>query len=431
MQPLQILPIILLLVASAAPAQDAPPPTTRPAMSGLGVQLFTMGPGPAVWERFGHNAVAVIDHDSGVNRAYNFGVFDFNDADFLARFVRGEMRYWMEPADTLEMVGPYVQQGRDVWGQALALSQPQARAMFDALEVNALPHNKYYTYNYYTDNCSTRIRDVIDRAAGGQVRPQLEAVRTGSTYRHHTLIGLAEAPLLAFGVDFALSAYGDRELNAWEESFLPVRLMGHLRRVMVDDGAGGRRPLVEMDRTILAADDPRFRLPERPPTRWPAMLAIGLAGGAAMALAGLRAPHSAFARWLAAGLWGGWGLIAGLGGLFLLGMWLLTAHVASYANENLLQASPAAIGLAVLGPLAAFGRARKMAWPLVAFCGASAVAGLALKPFPGFGQQNWTIMAMTLPLWAGAAAGVRWRFGGAAPRAPEAGTDAAINQERR
>lgn len=394
------------LTATIAYAQPA---ATPPAGEALGVQLLTMGPGPAVWERFGHNALVVIEHSSGVNRAYNFGVFDFNDADFIPRFVRGDMRYWMESDETLDMVGPYFQQGRDVWGQVLALSPEQARALFNALEVNALPHNKHYTYHYFLDNCSTRVRDAIDRATGGQLRPQLQAMPTGATYRKHALIGLAEAPLLAVGVDYALSARADRPLSAWEESFLPVRLMEHLQQVTLTDAGGASRSLVERRRALHADETGRYRLPEHPPRRWPAMLALGLAGGAAMALAGPAARRSRLGRWLAGGVWGAWGLLAGVGGMFLLGVWTLTAHVTSYANENLLLTSPIAILLAGLGPLAAAGRARMMTRAVVAFCAASAGVGLMVKAFPAFSQQNGSIIALTLPLWIGAGIGVWWR----------------------
>jgi hypothetical protein len=377
---------------------------TRPAPTGIAVQLITMGPGPALWEKYGHNAVVVVDHDRGTNLAYNYGIFDFNQDDFVIRFLKGEMRYWMESADTVLMVGPYFQQGRDVWGQSLALSDAQARALQAFLEHNAQPDYKYYDYNYYADNCSTRSRDAIDHATGGEVRRQLSAVRTGRTYRWHTRIAMESDPVMGFGIDYSLAAYADRELSAWDESFLPAQLMRHLRGVTIEGAGGIRVALVERERHLQQAI-PELKISDRPPRRWPAMLGIGAGVGGAMLLAGMSL-RTRLGRVLAALIWSAWGLAAGIGGTYLLTLWLLTRHVAAYANENLLQTSPLAWLMVVVGPLAAFGRARKIMRLLALACCAMSMLGLVGKALPMLRQDNWDMLALFVPINLGLAAGL-------------------------
>lgn len=400
---------LVLALARPATAQTQPAAPTTPPTTGTSIHLITMGPGPAIWERYGHNAIAVIDRDRGTNLAYNYGIFDFDQSDFIIRFLKGEMRYWMEAADTVQMVGPYFQQGRDVWGQEFALPPEKAAALQAFLENNALPENKFYDYNYYADNCSTRARDAIDHVTGGEVRRQLSAIRTGRTYRWHTRIAMENDPYINFGIDFSLGPYADRELNAWDESFMPVELMRHLRGVTIDDGAGGRVALVARDRQLASAADPSLRVSDRPPRTWPAMLGIGVASGLAVLLGGRAARgRSASGRVLAAIVWAAWGLVAGVGGWYLLIMWLFTKHVAAYANENLLQASPLAITLLILGPLAAFGRARKIAAATAVALAAMSLLGLAMKLLPGtFIQQNWNTLALAVPINL-ALAGAMW-----------------------
>src|SRR5690606_25747772 len=85
--------------------------------AGLRVSLLTMGPGRAVWELFGHNALLVEDTRTGERIAYNWGLFDFADEDFYPNFIRGAMRYWMAPFDADAMIAMYARDGRAVYEQ--------------------------------------------------------------------------------------------------------------------------------------------------------------------------------------------------------------------------------------------------------------------------------------------------------------------------
>ena len=131
---------------------------------------MTMGPGEQVWERFGHNAIWIHDAVAGTDIAYNYGLFDFHQQDFLPRFIRGQMWYWMAGFPAQPYVQTYVRANRSVWLQQLDLPPAARLELQRFLEWNARPENRFYHYDYYKDNCSTRVRDALDRVIGGRIQ---------------------------------------------------------------------------------------------------------------------------------------------------------------------------------------------------------------------------------------------------------------------
>lgn len=405
--PQRIALIITLLLANIAAAQPATAPAGR--MPGWRAFVITFSPGKMVWERFGHNTLVLINEASTETYMYDFGNFDFNEKDFLKRFILGDMRYWAERKDAEDTLAMYRQHNRQYWGQELRISSQQAEQLWKNLEENVRADKKFYHYDYYRDNCSTRIRDHIDAVTGGAVRKQLEAIATESTYRSHTQLRMNEERTLLAAVEVALSAKGDRKLSAWEESFLPDKLMEHLGSLKAagTDGVLVDQPLTFPPRPMNQYIDEAtmVRTATTPPRQWMWFLPIGVAVGIASTLSGVAARGSTFGRIIAAMVWSGWSLFATIGGGLLLFMWLFTRHIAAYGNENLLHFSPLAIAMIVLAAAAAFGKwqrpAKMLALIIVLIC----IAGIVLKILPFMRQDNWKIIALALPanlgLWLG------------------------------
>src|SRR5688500_10567181 len=138
-----------LLATSLAAAQTRAP---EPASS-LTVYLVTMGHGDAMWEKFGHNAIWFRDTTSGLDVAYNWGIFDFDDAEFIPRFLKGDMRYQMDGFDGTPMIAFYAEGDRSVWAQELELTPTQKQELLTFARWNARPENRYYRYDYCRDNC--------------------------------------------------------------------------------------------------------------------------------------------------------------------------------------------------------------------------------------------------------------------------------------
>jgi hypothetical protein len=368
--------------------------------SELVVYLMTMGPGELVWERFGHNAIYIRDDARGTGTAYNFGIFDFDQEDFLLRFVQGRMFYWMEGADAERTAAVYRSYDRSVWLQELELTPAQRVALRDFLEWNEREENRYYHYDYYHDNCSTRVRDALDRALGGAIRAQTEGVPAGTTFRWHTRRLAADDLLTYTGLNVGLGRPVDRPISVWEEMFLPMAVREHFRTLEVRLPDGGRAPLVREEFTVHESAT-YFERPD-PPRRLPGFLMLGLLVGAAVALLSTRADDSRLAREAASVLIGSWSAVAGLLGVVLAFLWALTDHSAAHHNENLLQVSPLLLPLLVLGPLALRPRRRRRLLPLAAglagLVAAGSVLGLVLHFLPYAAQENGEIVALALPI---------------------------------
>jgi hypothetical protein len=369
----------------------------------LRVFLVTMGPGELVWERFGHNAIWIQD-PSSPDTAYNYGLFDFRQENFLLRFIRGQMWYWMAGFPSQPYLRTYVRDDRSVWLQELNLPPAARLQLREFLRWNERPENRFYHYDYYRDNCSTRVRDAIDRVIGGAIEAQTADLATGKTYRFHTLRLTSNDPPIFTGLFLALGPGVDRPISAWEEMFLPMALREHARRVVLPGPNGTPVPLVKSERTIFESTAPPP--PDTPPRWLPWYLALGVAiGGVAAVLGRINGRWGRLGLGLLAVLWG---VIGGLAGVVLAVLWGLTDHVMAYRNENLFQLNPLLLGLALLGPLALAGKARAGRWAggLALTLAGLSVAGFVAQALPGLDQVNGPLIALLLPIHVGVAAGL-------------------------
>jgi hypothetical protein len=358
----------------------------------LEVSLVTYGPGEIYWERFGHDAIELRDRVSGEAVNFNYGVFDFNEKNFLLNFARGRMHYMMDAEPTAREEGYYMQVGRSVTRQRLALDADQAAELRDNLLWNLRPQNAGYNYDYFVDNCTTRVRDALNDVLRDAIKTPLQVRPGGMTYRQQTLRLMSAQPWLALALDLGLGPYADQPLDAWQESFLPSVLESQLRLVQLRNAAGGSRALVA-DERVLSPN--RLQVPPASPPDL--RLPLGVAG---LLFAGLIV--------LSRHLWPtGHALLgtvflvlAGAVGLVLVALWTLTSHHSAWANANLLLFNPLAFLL-----LPTLWRARRgfaasrfidgvIAVQLLAL-----IAALALHLLPGVVQQNQPWLLFALPCW--------------------------------
>jgi len=365
--------------------------------SDLTIYLVTMGNGTRIWERFGHNAIRIVDATNRTDSVYNWGTFDFAQPHFLRRFMTGNTLYWMQGDDMPRTLEVYQYTNRSVWAQELDLTPAERLAVRDFIVWNARPENRYYRYDYYLDNCSTRVRDLIDRVVGGQVKQAMASHLTNTTYRFHTQRSFQFDPAVALGTNIGLGEVADRRINEWEESFLPARLMDHIRDVRIRDSNGAVHPLVKAEQQLFRANGPPE--PRQPPNEMVRNLAIGLAVAVLLgvlargASAGKRAARIGFATLATI-----WTAANGILGVILIVGWTATRHVFMARNENLLQFDVLSLALAVVLPLAvARARAVRLARTLSIVVAAVAFVGFAMQILPWFKQVNGEVIALTLP----------------------------------
>ena len=190
------------------------------------VDLWTMGPGEHPYERFGHAALRVRAGDNDL--LYNFGVADFDRPAFFVDFLRGRSTFWLgveAPDDSLAF---YRARDRSVYAQPLRIAPDRLEWLAHRLRVTALPANRNYAYHHFHDNCTTRIRDLIDEASGGKLA-HLHFARTERTFRQATRDGLAGLPSLLFATEF-LGRPMDRRPDRWERMFHPDALREEVDR---------------------------------------------------------------------------------------------------------------------------------------------------------------------------------------------------------
>lgn len=378
------LSVFLALLLAGAGAHAAPR-----------IGVATMQPGQIFWERFGHDAIVVADPASGRATSYNFGFFDLEEPGFVRNFIRGKMRYRLVALPLEDDLVLYRDEGRGVRIQWLDLTDAQALDLARRLEVNARPENATYTYDYFRDNCSTRVRDALDASLGGVLERQLSSRSRGSTYRSEAVRLASPAWWMWLGFDIGLGPRADVPLSLWEEAFVPMRLADALGSVRIEG-----RALVAEETEVLPhriapepADAPRPLLP------W---LAAGLALGIGAAVLGRRRPG------LLAGPALVFWLVAGTLGALMLFIWAGTGHVFGWTNHNLLLLAPVA-WLLVPGAwrlLRCRAPGRLFEAMLVVMAALAALA-LFLSWLPAMPQANGRWIALLLPVHLGLLAGLR------------------------
>lgn len=363
------------------PATDPAGATAVPpaASTRFRISVLTLGQGDLVFERFGHNALRVRDALTGSDLAYNWGMFSFDQPNFLGRFLSGDTSYWVEAFPSQWLIDQYARQDRETIEQDLNLTPAQAEQVANAVATNALEANKFYRYDYFRDNCSTRVRDVLDAALGGALKTQFTVGTTAWTYRSESVRLTAADGLAQAGIDVALGPRADIPMTAWDAMFIPMRLRDYLRDVTVPAPGGGTRPLVSAERTLYNAR----RAPELAARRGLTIGAWGPILGAWMALLiPFGAARRARMRVPAAVMAGLWYAVTGILGLAVLGMWLGSAHVFWYKNLNLLLLSPLAVFAAWPAARAILrGSASPLVRRLVAVLAAMSLLALLLGAF--------------------------------------------------
>ena len=359
------------------------------------VYLMTIAPGKVYWERFGHNAI-IIDPNPGEASpfgispqaiAYNFGYFDMSEAGFLPNFIQGRMNYEGVQIRALDDIANYQSQDRSISLQLLNLSRGQANKLTALLISQTTAPDERYRYDYFRQNCSTKLRDALNMAFDGGIEKSVQGRATGQTFRS---LGLAHAQgelWLYLGIHAGLGPATDRPLSFYEEYFIP----GQLMRGIADKSITGT-PIVRSTQ-IIQPDMPST--PAQPDWRYQfgvigLLIALGIAANARFS------PNNASkARHVGSTFMLGFFAIAiGLFGALLFFL-QLTNHSDAHWNLNLFLFNP-------LWFLAAPGAGKLFKAPVIRaglnLALALALFGSGIKVFPWIRQQNIEWVLLMLPI---------------------------------
>jgi hypothetical protein len=373
---------LLLCLLAAVPVQgDGADPEPAQAW------LVTYGPGEVYWQRFGHNAIWIRDPARGLDHTFNFGFFDFAQQDFFLRFLQGRMLYFSAAQPAREEFAAYIDENRSIRAQRIRLSPEQVAVLTGFLLEEVKPENRDYLYDYYRNNCSTRVRDALDLAIGGDLSAASQDVPASQNWRDHTRRLSSSDFWLYLGLELVLGARVDRPISRWDEMFIPEVLADTL----ADTGSSSGMPAPLVLEDVMLFESTLPPPPPQPQGWWPRYLlvSLALAGlGWLVSRRGGAAPLRALART--------WFVTAGLAGLALLFLWFGTDHAAAGLNLNVLVLNPLWLWLG-LRPGRGF-----RALPVVAAFAALAV----LLAFLPANQYTLDVLAAFLPLNLAAGAAI-------------------------
>ncbi|MEO7524454.1 MAG: DUF4105 domain-containing protein [Ferruginibacter sp.] len=205
--------------------------------SHLRISLLTCTPGEELYSTFGHSALRIVDSSERDNSnrisdiVYNYGTFNFDDEGFYLKFIRGKLLYYISRAYFDEFVYEYQESNRGITEQLLNLSEGEKRNIVQLLSENLKEENKYYKYDFFLDNCTTRLRDMIVKSK--HPIPALPAVMPlNTTFRNaiHLYLDSNKQYWSKLGIDILLGVPTDAIMTKEQQQFLPDNLMTALDR---------------------------------------------------------------------------------------------------------------------------------------------------------------------------------------------------------
>jgi len=247
-----IVVVLTTLSYSYAYAQSAQETTSMPPNDSIEVSLLTCGPGQEVWALYGHTALRFNNLTTGQDLAINYGMFSFEQKNFVLRFIFGLTDYEMGIAPFQPFLEEYLAEGRWVREQRLNLTKEEKFRLAAAIAENYQPQNRTYRYNYFYDNCTTRARDIVVRQLSGQVH-YADKLQAPVSYRELVHQCLTAHPWSRLGIDLLLGYEADRPITAEQQQFLPDSLSHDFARATIADKDGLTRPLVLNEKADMPA----------------------------------------------------------------------------------------------------------------------------------------------------------------------------------
>ncbi|MDY0015697.1 MAG: DUF4105 domain-containing protein [Bacteroidales bacterium] len=192
------------------------------------ISVLTCGPGNELYSTFGHTAIHLWDTNKHLDLVFNYGTFDFNTPNFYVKFSQGRLPYMLSITSFEDFLYGYRQEGRWVYEQELKLSAEEKEKMYNLLIENYLPANRYYAYDFFMDNCATRIRDLISNSLIERSLFRESHSDTNVSFRELIHPYMHSMQWWRLGIDLALGLRSDKPASHTQYMFLPNELMAQL-----------------------------------------------------------------------------------------------------------------------------------------------------------------------------------------------------------
>jgi len=197
------------------------------------VSIITVGEGASLNDTWGHSAIRIKDKERGFDIAYNYGIYDYDTPNFYTKFMQGKLPYNLGINQFHNFYRHYKEQNRSVVEQVLNLTKVEKQAYFDYLQNNAKPENKEYLYEFFFDNCATKIREVNSEILKTKVDYKDELFTQKYTFRDLIYQKTKKHPWSKFGIEIALGSVIDRRATPKEFTFLPSYIFKSFQKARV------------------------------------------------------------------------------------------------------------------------------------------------------------------------------------------------------
>ena len=292
------------------------------------ISLLTIGPGNSLNDSFGHSAFRINDPSLDLDIIFNYGIYDFEASYFEIKFARGKLNYVVDTANFESFKNHYKRQNRFIKEQILNLSPEEKQKAFNFLANNAEPENKYYLYDFFYDNCATKMRDVMTDGINLNIEFKNPDGFEETTFRKLIQQNLDWNSWGSFGIDIALGSVIDKPATANEHMFLPEYVYSFFKNASIKGNSG--KSLVKTTRDIFknakTSSSNSFVLSP--------LFILGFISILIIYLTFRNYKNNKRTKWLDATIFA----ITGLIGVFLILLWFATNHTATAQNYNLLWA---------------------------------------------------------------------------------------------
>ena len=279
------------------------------------IDLITISPGEYYWEAFGHSAIRIKSDD--FDKMFGFGYFDFNEDNFFLNFAKGDMRYFLGVVESDDELEGYREKGRAITSQRLDLTSSQTQNLVNKLVFLSKGENKFYQYDYFLNNCTSQIRDIIDEVTNGDISKNLKSQPTKQSWSDLTFPANNQAWMnLGIAISYGIHAYTER--SQWKLSVFPEVFSQDLKNLKVS--ANWNADFVELyNPSAVELKTTQYSFKN---THYAVLIVIGI-----LLVGLLFLTKTTIAFWL---------ITQSLLGIGLLMLWFFTKHAIAMWNINVL-----------------------------------------------------------------------------------------------
>lgn len=291
------------------------------------ISVLTVGPGTELNDAFGHSGFRIKDPSRALDIVYGYGEYDFDSPNFYLKFAQGKLNYLISKTDFNRFYQVYIYYNRSIKAQVLNLSKAEKQKLYNFLVNNYKPENRRYLYEFFFDNCATKIKDVTNIALNNTINFNKPKDFENATFRSLIYDNVDKNSWGSFGIDLALGSVIDRQAKPEEHMFLPENIYKFFEVATIENG---KKPLVSKSHILYN----RKPIVKTSSFATSPISIFGIIGLFILFITYKDYKNKTRSNWLDVTLF----ILTGVIGIVILLLWFATDHTGTHQNYNLLWA---------------------------------------------------------------------------------------------